>query len=213
MFKWLVLLSLICVGHLAAETQVLIFAGSTREDSANKKLAKEAAIIAKQAGAVVKFIDLRDYPMPFYDGDVEVQGMPEHAKRFRNLMKDSQAIIIATPEYNGSVSAVLKNAIDWASRNEQGQPSRDAFKDKRFALMSASPGKGGGSRAIEHLRAIIQNVGGEVMSLQVSVPDAYNAFTPQGNLKDPQMKNQLEQEIQQLLKKTEVGSQYSGTRN
>jgi NAD(P)H-dependent FMN reductase len=202
MFKWLLLCSLACVGTLIAEPKVVVFSGSTREDSMNRKLAQEAADIAKKAGASVTIVDLREYPMPFYDGDIEAQkGMPESAKRLRKLMKESDAIIIATPEYNGSISAVLKNALDWASRNEQGQPSQDAFKGKRIAIMSASPGKGGGSRALSHLRIIIQNVGGEVVNDQVSIPDAYNAFTADGNLKNPQTREQLKQEIQQLLAK------------
>lgn len=202
MFKWLLLCSLVCMGTLTAEVKVLVFSGSTREDSFNRKLAKEAAAIAKQAGATITIVDLREYPMPFYDGDIEAQkGMPESAKHLRNLMKESNAMIIATPEYNGSISAVLKNAIDWASRNEQGQPSRDAFKGKHFAIMSASPGRGGGTRALNHLRVIIQNVGGEVVDSQVSVPDAYNAFTADGNLKNPQTREQLKREIQQLLAK------------
>ena len=200
MFKWLLFLSLICTGYLVAETKVLVFAGSTRQDSLNKKLAREAVRLAQQSGAFVKWIDLRDYPMPFYDRDLETQqGMPENAKKLRNLMKESDAIMIATPEYNGSISGVLKNAIDWASRDERGQPSREAFKGKRFAIMSASPSEGGGNRALQHLRTIIQDIGGEVIPLQVSVPNASHAFTPQGELKDVQIKDQLEQEVQQLL--------------
>lgn len=201
MLKWLMLLSFAYMGYLTAETKVLVFAGSTRENSFNKKLALEAAHIAQESGASVKVINLRDYPMPFYDGDLETQqGMPEMVKLFRQLMKESDAIIIATPEYNGSISGVLKNALDWASRDEQAQPSRDAFKGKHFAIMSASPGTGGGSRALQHLRSILQNAGGEVIDLQVSVPDSFNAFTHQGKLKNPQMKDQLKQEVQQLLK-------------
>lgn len=202
MFKWLLLFSLACVGNLAAETKVVVFSGSTREDSTNRKLANEAADIAKQLGASITIVDLREYPMPFYDADIETKkGMPESAKRLRNLMKESNAIIIATPEYNGSISAVLKNALDWASRNEEGQPSRDAFKGKRFAIMSASPSGGGGSRALSHLRTIIQNVGGDVVDSQVSVADSYNAFTTDGSIKNPQTKEKLKQEIQQLLAK------------
>jgi chromate reductase len=200
MLKWLLFLSLVCTSLLSAETKVLVFSGSLRQDSFNKKLAREAANMARQSGAAVMVIDLRDYPMPFYDEDLEAQrGMPENAKQLRKFMKESNAIIIASPEYNGSVSGVLKNAIDWASRNEQGQPSRDAFKDKQFAIISASPGGGGGSRGLKHLRSIIQNIGGEVVALEVSVPDAFDAFTPQGNLKSPQLRDQLKQEVQQLL--------------
>ena len=202
MFKWTLLGAIGLTGHLVAETKVLVLSGSTREDSFNKKLALEAAGIAKNFGASPMVIDLKDYPMPFYDGDVEVKsGMPEGAKQFRNLLIQAQGIIIANPEYNASISAVLKNALDWASRSEQGEPSRDAFKGKRFAIMSTSPGGGGGSRALEHLKAIIENAGGEVVKPQVSVPNAYQAFTAEGVLKDSQMKEKLKTEIQQLLSK------------
>lgn len=197
------ILLLVCLAFFApamAETKVLAFAGSTRQDSSNKKLVKEAAAIAMQMGASVKVIDLKDYPMPLYDADLEAsQKMPENAKRLRQLMISCDAVIIASPEYNGSISAVLKNALDWASRNENGQSSRDAFKGKKFALVSASPGGGGGARALVHLRAIIENVGGEVIPLQVSVPNAYTAFDANGSLQNPALKKELQQEMRQLL--------------
>lgn len=201
MFKYLMTFVLLCSGTLvASEVKVLAISGSTREDSWNKKLAKNAADLAKQMGATVTYVDLRDYPMPFYDADIEAQGMPENAKRLRKQMMESQAMIIATPEYNGSVSAVLKNAIDWASRNEQGQPSQDAFKGKKIALMSTSPGGGGGARALGHLRSIIENVGGEVVSVQTAVPNAQTTFKSDGTLL-PASQEQLKQEVQLLLVK------------
>jgi chromate reductase, NAD(P)H dehydrogenase (quinone) len=125
--------------------------------------------------------------------------MPEHAKRFRQLLIESDAVLITSPEYNGSVSGILKNTLDWASRSENGQPSRDAFKGKKFAIMSASPGPGGGARGLEHLRTIIENVGGIVVQQRLSVPNAYNAFDPQGALRDDTLKHKLSEEIQQLL--------------
>ncbi|CUI16134.1 NADPH-dependent FMN reductase [Candidatus Protochlamydia naegleriophila] len=203
MLKWLVTACLVLASPLAAaEVKVLAFAGSTQDSSLNKKLVREAAKIAGQMGAKVKVIDLRDYEIPFYDADLESsQGMPQSAKRLRQLMKESHAIIIATPEYNGSLSAVLKNAIDWASRSESGQPSRDAFSGKKFAILSASPGGTGGARALGHLRTIIENVGGTVVSTQVSVPNAYQAFNEQGELQDPILKEGLKKEVQELLAK------------
>lgn len=186
--------------HLSAETKILALAGSTRADSYNKKLVQEAAEIARKKGAIVTVIDLKDFKMPFYDEDLEkAEGMPLAAKQFRQLMIDNQAIIIASPEYNGSLSAVLKNALDWASRNEAGKPSRDAFTGKRFALMSASPGQTGGSTGLVHLKAIIERIGGEVVSKQTSIPRAYEAFTPEGHLINSQQIEAIKQEIDQLL--------------
>lgn len=187
-------------GPLAAETKILAFAGSTRQDSSNKKLVIEASEIARKLGANVTFIDLKDYPIPFYDGDVELaQGMPENVKKLRKLMIASNAMIIASPEYNGSVSAVLKNFIDWASRSEDGKPSREAFAGKKIAIMSSSPGQGGGARGLVHLRTILENIGGEVVSKQLTVPKSYQAFSAEGKLTDPVAKQELTEEIQQLF--------------
>lgn len=210
MLKWCLAIGLLFGGPVAAETKVLAFSGSTREGSFNKKLVQEAAKMAQQMGAIVTVIDLRDYPLPHYDGDLEAkEGMPENAKRLRQLMMGSQAIIIASPEYNSSVSGVLKNLIDWASRNEEGKPSREAFKGKKFAIMSASPGQGGGARGLVHLRAIIEGIGGEVVQQQVSVPQAYNAFNAQGALESPELKEQLKQEIQQIVSGNDESNQKS----
>lgn len=184
-----------------AETHVLAFAGSTRSDSVNKKLIHEAAEIARQQGATVKVIDLKDYPMPFYDADSEAkEGMPFHAKQFRDLLLQNQVIIIASPEYNGSLSGVLKNAIDWASRSESSKPSTDAFKGKKFVIMSASPGGGGGFNGLVHLRAILGNIGGVVVAQQLTIPYAYAAFDQLGHLKNAQEKEELRQLITQALK-------------
>jgi NAD(P)H-dependent FMN reductase len=200
MLKWILSIGLILTNPLAAEVKVLAFAGSTQTDSINKKLVRQAAKMAEEMGAKVQVIDLRDYTIPFYDGDLEnLKGLPEGAKKLRQLMMENQAIIIATPEYNGSVSGILKNAIDWATRNEEGKPSRDAFLGKKFALLSASPSPAGGSRALEHLRTIIENVGGKVVTEQLALANAHQAFDPQGNLQDPATKEKLKKEIQELL--------------
>ncbi len=181
---------------LLAQMNILVFAGSTREGSYNKKLSKEAAEIARRLGANVTWIDLKDYPMPFYDADVEAKGMPKNAKKLRDLMVANDMIVIASPEYNASIPAVLKNAIDWASRSD-GNASRSAFKGKKFALLSASPGKGGGARGLVHLKAIIEDVGGVVVSEQVSVPSAHAAFAED---KLPQIVSQLEVEMKSLTR-------------
>lgn len=181
---------------LLAQMNILVFAGSTRADSYNKKLAAEAAQIARNLGGHVTLIDLKDYPMPFYDADLEKKGMPKNAKRFRDLMIANEAVVIASPEYNASISGVLKNAIDWASRGENGGASREAFERKQFALMSASPGKMGGARGLVHLRAIIEAIGGEVLPIQVTVPNASSAFTAE-NL--PALKERIQEELEPLF--------------
>ncbi len=185
---------------LAAEEKILAFAGSTRANSYNKKLVQEAAEIARKTGAKVTVIDLKDYPIPFYDEDLEAkQGMPPNAKRLRDLMMKSTAMIISTPEYNGSLPAVLKNALDWTSRGEDGRPSRAAFQGKKVAIMSASPGRGGGSRALMHLRGIVEDIGGEVIQQQISVANAHTVFNEKGLVENSVLKKQIKTEVQQLL--------------
>jgi chromate reductase len=200
MLKWILSLGLILTGPLAAEIRVLAFSGSLREGSFNKKLVVEASEIARSMGAKVTVINLNDYTSPFYDETLEKKsGMPAKAKQLRQLMIESNAVMIASPEYNGSLSAALKNAIDWASRSEDGKSSRDAFKGKKFAIMSTSPGGGGGARGLVHLRAIIENVGGTVVQKEVVVPYSFEAFSTDGKLKNVQTKQELKQMVQQLL--------------
>lgn len=173
MKKLLILGMFFMIPLMAKENQVLVFAGSTRTESINKKLAQKAADSAREMGASVTYIDLKDYPLPFYEGDLEAkEGLPENARKLRNLMIASSCIVIASPEYNGSLPALLKNVIDWASRTEEGLPSRDAFK-KKFVVMSASPSPFGGARVLKDLRALLVNMGGEVLEKHVSVPNAY----------------------------------------
>jgi chromate reductase len=200
MWRWMMTLCVAFSATLGAETTVLAFAGSTREASVNKKLVAEAASLARQMKANATVIDLRDYPIPLYDADFEAkEGMPANAKQLRQLMIQSQVILIACPEYNGSLPAVLKNAIDWFSRSEAGGSSRDAFKGKKFAIMSASPGSSGGARALVHLRAIIESIGGTVIPQQIVVPDAYNAFDEQGCLKNKNLKQAMQQLVQAAI--------------
>lgn len=196
----MIVLCVVFSANLSAEIKVLAFAGSTRKDSVNKKLVVEAAQIARQMQANVTVIDLKEYPIPFYDEDLETkEGMPIKAKQLRQLMIQNDVILIASPEHNGSLSAVLKNAIDWASRSEKGGGSREAFQGKKFVLMSASPGSGGGARGLVHLRTIIENIGGTVLSQQVVVPDAYNAFDEQGHLKNEKVKKDIEQLVHKAI--------------
>jgi len=190
--KMIVLFACICVLPLVAEIKVTALAGSLRKDSYNKKLVEQAAQMAKQMGASVSVIDLKQYSMPFYDEDLESsKGMPDMAKKFRQALIESDVLIISSPEYNGSISAVLKNAIDWASRNEQGKSSNDAFKGKKFALLSASPGKMGGATGLNHLRTILERLGGVVIEKQVSVGNAHLYFDGQKTLDSSSIKEEI----------------------
>src|ERR1700722_14157917 len=112
-----------------SQPRILAFAGSTRKDSYNKRLVRIAAQGAEAAGAKVTIIDLADFPMPLYDGDLEQSaGQPEHGVRLKKLLTESDGLLLASPEYNSSYSAVLKNSIDWVSRSVQGEPPLLAFR-------------------------------------------------------------------------------------
>ena len=196
MWKWILIACMAVSSAVSADVKVLAIAGSTREASINKKLLVDAADIARKMGAEVTIINLNDYPIPFFDEDLEADhGMPNKAKQLRRQMVQSNIILIASPEYNGSLPAVLKNVIDWASRGENGGPSREAFQGKTFVIMSTSPGAGGGARGLSHLKTIIENVGGKVVEQQIAVPNGFTAFDSQGHLKDPAMRATLEKSI------------------
>jgi len=159
--------------------------GTAVEGSYNKKLVKLALAGAKAAGAEVTFLDLRDLNLPIYDEDLEKSsGAPAGATRLKELMFAHQGLLIASPEYNSSVSAALKNAIDWASRPAPGEASLQAFNNKVCAVMACSPGALGGLRGLVHLRAILGNVNVIMLPQQVAVMKAHEAFDESGNLKD-----------------------------
>ena len=136
--------------------RILGFAGSTRRESFNQKLVQSAAKGAREAGAEVTLIDLKDFPLPPFDQDLEAeQGMPDNGAKLKKLFIDHDGLLIASPEYNSSVTAVLKNTIDWVSRPAPGEPPLVAFKGKVATLMSASPGALGGLRGLVHVRSIL----------------------------------------------------------
>lgn len=169
--------------------RILTFAGSTRRDSFNKKLARLAARAAQAAGADVTLLDLRDYPLPLFDQDLETEsGLPDNAQRLKKIFIDHNALLIASPEYNSSITAVLKNTIDWVSRPVPGEPPLRPFVGKVAALLSASPGALGGLRGLVHLRSILGNIGVFVLPDQVAIMKANDAFEPDGSLKDPKFK-------------------------
>lgn len=174
--------------------KILAFAGSTREASYNKKLVRIAAEGAKAAGAEVTYVDLRDLPMPIYDEDLEAkEGLPENARKFKALLKEHQGLLIASPEYNSSITAVLKNAIDWASRPEPGEPMLACFTGKVAAIMSASPGGLGGLRGLIHVRSILSSINVLVLPDQKAISSAFQAFDEEGKLKDAKQQESVEQ--------------------
>ena len=164
--------------------RILAFGGSLRRDSFNQKLAAVAASGARDAGADVTLIAMRDFPLPVFDEDLEAEsGMPDEAKRLKQLFREHDGLLIASPEYNSSITAALKNAIDWVSRAETDDESAlVAFSGKTAVLCAASPGALGGLRALVHVRAILGNIGVTVLPDQIAVSKAHDAFREDGGL-------------------------------
>jgi chromate reductase, NAD(P)H dehydrogenase (quinone) len=172
--------------------RILAFAGSLRVESSNKKLIRVAADAVRAAGAEVTVVDLRDFPMPLYDGDIEAaSGVPENGKKLKKMFVESQGFLISSPEYNSSITGVLKNTIDWVSRPAPGEPGLVAFTGKVAGLVSASPGALGGLRGLVHLRSILGNIGVLVLPEQLAVSKTGDAFNPDGSLKDDKQKATL----------------------
>lgn len=168
--------------------KILFLAGSSRKDSLNKKLARAAYTMAKNAGADATFVDLAEFPMPIYNGDLEESmGLPEEALEFKKMVTAHTGLFIASPEYNGSFSALLKNTIDWISRkHEEDEPALSAFQGKVVALAAASPGGLGGLRGLVPLRMLMGNIGTLVLPQQMALGWAGDAFNEEGALvKDP----------------------------
>lgn len=168
-------------------SKILAFSGSIRRDSWNRKLIHVAVDAARAAGGEVTLIDLADYPLPLYNGDLEDRdGLPDNALRLKALFKEHDALLIASPEYNSSVPPLLKNTIDWVSREWQGESGLVPYQNKVAAILAASPGTFGGMRMLPHLRQILNTLGVLVLPGQFSLPHADMAFDEEnGALKSP----------------------------
>ena len=177
-------------------TKILAFAGSARRDSFNRKLLRNAVDAATEAGAAVTLLDLNDYALPLYHGDLEDrEGVPENAQKLKALFKAHDALLIASPEYNSSVSPLVKNTLDWISREWQGESGLVPFEGKVAAIMAASPSALGGTRMLPHLRQILNTLGVLVLPGQVSVPNAHEAFDTSGALKSAERVKTLVAEL------------------
>jgi NAD(P)H-dependent FMN reductase len=175
--------------------KILSFAGALRADSCNKKFAKEALRLAKAAGANGEFVDLKDYPMPPYDGDIETAtGIPDATLQLGKKIADSDAIILSTPEYNGGMPGILKNVVDWLSR---AKPM--TLANKHLLLLAASPGALGGVRSLWHTRQPFEVLGVHVYPNMMGLPNAYTAFDDQGRLKDDKTAERLQKLVEQFV--------------
>jgi len=182
---------------MSTPIKIVAFAGSLRKQSFNHVLAKAVGKEALLAGAEVEVISLSDFDIPLFDEDREQQGPVAGVEALKDKIRAADGLIVASPEYNGSISGVLKNAMDWVSRTApDGIP---AFANTTVALVATSPGGLGGIRGLPHARDIFVGMGALVLSQQLAVGGAYQAFNAQGGLNDEGMAGQVSALAQTLV--------------
>ena len=168
-------------------TQLLFFAGSSRKGSLNRTLASYAQRVALEKGHGANLIELADYPLPLYNADLQhSEGIPENARKLKAVFGAHQGIFIAAPEYNASITPLLKNTLDWMSRiKDEGEQPLQVFKTRVFAICAASGSMHGGVRGLIALRQVLAvGLGALVLGDQFAVSKANEAFDDAGNAKD-----------------------------
>lgn len=185
------------------QNQLLVFAGSTRQQSFNRKLAQATAAIARDAGAQVTLLELSDFDIPLYNADLEAQGTPADVIRLKEILWQHPAWVICSPEYNGSYTALLKNTIDWTSSPAQGHPDwhdgTRPFRGKVVGMLSASPGALGGLRSQSHLAPLLINLECWLAPKGFALGSAANAFDEAGTLVQPDHRDRVRAVVDQVL--------------
>ena len=183
--------------------KLLVFAGSTRLDSFNRKLASVAAALGRASGAEVTHIELVDFDIPMYNADLEARGTPPDVMKLKEMMHAHPAWIICSPEYNGSYTALLKNTIDWVSSPVKGDADwSDGFKSftgKVVGVLSASPGALGGLRSQSHLVPLLFNSKCWVAPTTFALGNAGTAFDTQGALVNDSHRQKVQAVVDQVL--------------
>jgi chromate reductase len=192
---------------MAKKPKILAFAGSLREHSYSKRVVKTAVRGAENAGAEVTYIDLRSFPMPIYNADEhQKNGFDPNALKFQKLVAEHEGFLIASPEYNGSLSGALKNALDWASRASDEFKTIEVFRGKVAAIMTESPGAFGGIRCLGHLRGVLSILQINVLPSEIAVGKVHEMFDGNGEeMTDAKMKHILEElgaSLVDILRKT-----------
>jgi NAD(P)H-dependent FMN reductase len=190
-------------GHASRKLRVLVFSASLGKDSINATLAQIAARLAAQFGAVVDHASLREFDAPSYDPDLESSGaIPAGAQELNRRLTANDAFVIASPEYNGSMPGLLKNAIDWASRFRP-QP----FHERHGLLLSASPSMAGGNRGLWALRVPLEHLGARIFPDMFSLAMAHKAFSGD-TIADPRLQQRFEQNLGAFLDLAEAAKNY-----
>lgn len=176
-----------------SQPKLLVLSGSLRAGSYNHLLAAAAGRGAVDAGASIREIRLVDFDLPLYNEDEEnSRGLPDGAKRLKDLFKAHHGLIIGCPEYNSAISAALKNAIDWVSRPREGEAPLECFNSKVVGLVAASPGALGGIRGLPTVRHVLSNIRSIVLPDQFALSMAHEAFDEQGHLKNDKQRQMAE---------------------
>lgn len=186
--------------------RILVFAGSIRSGAYSGKTADIAQRELALQGAEVTRISLADYPLPIMDQDLEREkGIPENAVKLARQFAAHDALLICTPEYNGSIPPLLKNAIDWVSRvkSDGGRPLRP-YPGRLVALCSSSDGHFAGIRSASHLRAVLSHIQMEVISAQCSVPHGEDAFDADGNFREERLRKSMERVCSTLVERARM---------
>jgi NAD(P)H-dependent FMN reductase len=183
---------------------VLVLSASGRAGSLNAKLAALAAVSIEAEGVTVRLANVRDFEVPAYDGDTEAEiGVPEGALRFKELLVDANALVLASPEYNASIPGVLKNLIDWTSRIRP-QP----FHGLHTLLLSASPSMSGGNRGLWALRVPLEHLGANVYPDMFSLAHAHQSLTVEGTIADGALASRFTDNIANFLNLVEAATHY-----
>jgi NAD(P)H-dependent FMN reductase len=193
------------VTHGNPSLNVLIFGASLRQGSLNNRLAELAAQCVERRGAKVDLATMREFDAPSYDGDLEADGLPAQATEFGRRLKEADAFMIVSPEYNASMPGVLKNLIDWASRIRP-QP----FNGKQGFLLSASPSMVGGNRGLWSLRIPLEHLGARVYPDMFSLAQAHQAFADDGRLANELLQKRFDDTIGCFLDLVEAAMRYPG---
>lgn len=178
-----------------SSSRILAFAGSARRDSLNRKLLAVVVEATRAAGGDVTLVDLNDYALPLYHGDLEERdGLPDNARKLIELVLKHDALLIASPEYNSMITPLLKNTIDWCTRGDD-----NPFIGKVVAVVSASPGQFGGVRSMQMARALLTHLGAHVIPAQCVLPKADEAFDENGKLRDARTQKAAEKVARELV--------------
>lgn len=183
--------------------RILAFGGSLRKDSFNQRLVEFAASVARGAGAEVTCVELGNFDIPIYDADTEASGgIPPGPKRLKTLFLEHDGLLLGCPEYNGSVSGVWKNAIDWISRPEEGEGRLAAFRGKVGGLVATSPSGFGGVRGLAHYRLILEGIGVMVIPEQIAIAQGHEKLGADGGPMEQQHRDRVEEIARRVVEVT-----------